>query len=157
MRVLTVGVGPRGAVQLARPLTEVDNELSNLVVILVAVGAAGILLAALLGAVVARTALAPIARFTRRTEGLSASAEPSQRLQVEGRDELARLAGSFNRTLDALERSVQAQRQLVADASHELRTPIASLRANIQVLEQAGRLSATERESLRRDVIAESR
>ena len=155
MRVLTVGVGPRGAVQLARPLTEVDNELSNLVVILVAVGAAGILLAALLGAVVARTALAPIARFTRRTEGLSASAEPSQRLQVEGRDELARLAGSFNRTLDELERSVQAQRQLVADASHELRTPIASLRANIQVLEQAGRLSATERESLRRDVIAE--
>jgi two-component system sensor histidine kinase MprB len=155
MRVLTLGVGPGGAVQLARPLTEVDNELSNLVEILVAVGAAGILLAALLGAVVARTALAPIARFTRRTEGLAASAEATQRLQVEGRDELARLARSFNRTLDELERSVQAQRQLVADASHELRTPIASLRANIQVLEQAERLSPAERESLRRDVIAE--
>ncbi len=155
MRVLTVGVGPRGAVQLARPLTEVDNELSNLVVILVVVGAAGILLAALLGAVVARTALAPIAHFTRRTEGLAASAEPAQRLQVEGRDELARLAVSFNRTLDELERSVQAQRQLVADASHELRTPIASLRANIQVLEQAERLSVSERESLRIDVVAE--
>jgi two-component system, OmpR family, sensor histidine kinase MprB len=155
MRVLTLGVGPGGAVQLARPLTEVDNELSNLVVILVAVGAAGILLAALLGAVVARTALAPIARFTRRTEGLAATAEARQRLQVDGRDELARLASSFNRTLDELERSVQAQRQLVADASHELRTPIASLRANIQVLEQAERLPASERESLRRDVIAE--
>ena len=104
---------------------------------------------------VARTALAPIARFTRRTESLAASAEATQRLQVDGRDELARLAGSFNRTLDELERSVQAQRQLVADASHELRTPIASLRANIQVLEQAERLSASERESLRRDVVAE--
>jgi two-component system, OmpR family, sensor histidine kinase MprB len=155
MRVLTTGVGPGGAVQLARPLTEVDNELGHLVAILLAVGGGGILLAALLGAVVARTALAPIARFTRRTEGLVASAETTQRLQVDGRDELARLARSFNRTLDELERSVQSQRQLVADASHELRTPIASLRANIQVLEQAERLGAGERENLRRDVIAE--
>jgi len=72
-----------------------------------------------------------------------------------GRDELARLATSFNATLDALERSVQAQRQLVADASHELRTPIASLRANIQVLADAERLPAEDQESLRRDIISE--
>jgi two-component system sensor histidine kinase MprB len=155
MRVLTIGAGPSGAVQLARPLTEIDRELSDLVVILLAVGGAGVLLAALLGAVVARAALAPIARFTRRTEGLAASVEATQRLPVEGRDELARLAGSFNRTLDELERSVRSQRQLVADASHELRTPIASLRANIEVLRQVERLSAPERESLLGDVIAE--
>jgi two-component system sensor histidine kinase MprB len=155
MRVLTIGAGPGGALQLARPLAEVDHELSNLVAILLVVGGAGILAAALLGAVVARTALAPIARFTRRTEGLAASAEATQRLEVDGRDELARLARSFNRTLDELERSVQAQRQLVADASHELRTPIASLRANIQVLEQAELLPAAERESLRLDVLDE--
>ena len=76
----------------------------------------------------------PVARFTRRTEALTADPDPSHRLEVEGRDELARLARSFNATLDALEHSVQAQRHLVADASHELRTPIASLRANVQVL-----------------------
>jgi two-component system, OmpR family, sensor histidine kinase MprB len=155
MRLLTLGVGPGGAIQLAQPLTEVDHELGNLVVILLVVGGAGILAAAVLGAVVARTALAPIARFTRRTEGLVGSAAGAQRLEVGGRDELGRLARSFNRTLDELERSVTAQRQLVADASHELRTPITSLRANIQVLEQADRLSGAERESLRRDVIAE--
>jgi two-component system sensor histidine kinase MprB len=155
MRVLTIGVAPGVAAQLARPLTEVDRELSNLVVILLLVGGAGILVSALLGALVARTALAPIARFTRRTEGIAASADTTCRLEVEGRDEIGRLARSFNQTLDELERSVQAQRQLVADASHELRTPISSLRANMQVLEDAGRLPAGERESLRRDVIAE--
>src|SRR5262249_41239745 len=79
----------------------------------------------------------------------------SQRLQVEGQDELARLAQSFNATLDALERSVQAQRHLIADASHELRTPIASLRANIQILSEAGRLPAEEQEGLRRDMVDE--
>jgi two-component system, OmpR family, sensor histidine kinase MprB len=155
VRVLTVGVGPGGAIQLAQPLNEVDHELGNLVVILLVVGGAGVVAAALLGGIVARTALAPIARFTRRTEGLVASAAGTQRLDVGGRDELGRLARSFNRTLDELERSVAAQRQLVADASHELRTPITSLRANIQVLEQADRLGAAERGSLRRDVIAE--
>ena len=155
MRVLTVAVAPGIAAQLARPLTEVDHELSNLVVILLAAGGAGILAAALIGAVVARTALAPIARFTRRTEGIAGSADATQRLKVEGRDELARLARSFNHTLDELERSVHAQRQLVADASHELRTPISSLRANMQVLDDARRLPAAERESLRRDVIDE--
>ena len=52
-------------------------------------------------------------------------------MDVEGDDELARLARSFNTTLDELEQSVAAQRHLVADAGHELRTPIASIRANI--------------------------
>jgi two-component system sensor histidine kinase MprB len=155
LRVLTAGTDARGAVMVARPLTEVDNELSGLLLLLAAIGAAGIALAMLLGALVARTALAPIARFTRRTEALSGSLDSSQRLEVRGRDELARLAQSFNATLGALERSVAAQRHLIADAGHELRTPIASLRANIQVLQEAERLPPHELESLRVDVVAE--
>ncbi len=155
LRVLTTGTGINGAVLVAQPLTAVENELSHLLVILALIGAGGVVLAALLGALVARTALAPIARFTQRTETLTGNLDLSRRLQVHGRDELARLADSFNATLDALERSVQAQRQLIADASHELRTPIASLRANIQVLEDADRLPAAEQESLRADIVAE--
>jgi two-component system sensor histidine kinase MprB len=117
--------------------------------------AGGIALAAGLGALVARTALAPIDRFTRRTEQLATDPDPSERMEVEGGEELERLARSFNATLDALERSVEAQRQLVADASHELRTPIASLRANIQTLGEADRLPVSERVALRADVVAE--
>ena len=74
---------------------------------------------------------------------------------MNGRDELARLAASFNATLEELERSVAAQRHLIADAGHELRTPIASLRANIQVLQDAARLAPEDREALRRDIIDE--
>jgi two-component system, OmpR family, sensor histidine kinase MprB len=155
LRVLTLGVGSRGAVQVARPLTEADRALDRLLLILIFAGGAGILVAVVLGAVVARTALAPVARFTRRTESLTANPDVSQRLEVTGKDELARLAGSFNATLDALERSVEAQRHLVADASHELRTPIASLRANIQTLEDAERLPPAERAALRDDIISE--
>jgi two-component system, OmpR family, sensor histidine kinase MprB len=155
LRVLTVGIGPRGAVLVARPLTEVEHELSRLLLILALIGGAGIVLAAILGTLVARTALAPIARFTRRTETLTGNLDLSRRLEVEGRDELARLAESFNATLDALERSVRAQRHLIADASHELRTPISSLRANIQILGDAERLPAHEQEGLRRDIVEE--
>jgi two-component system sensor histidine kinase MprB len=155
LRMLTLGTGKAGAVLIARPLSEVEHELGRLVLILALIGAGGIVLAALLGALVARTALAPVARFTRRTETLTGNLDLSQRLEVEGRDELARLAESFNATLDALERSVAAQRHLIADASHELRTPISSLRANIQVLGEAERLPPQEQESLRRDIIGE--
>jgi two-component system, OmpR family, sensor histidine kinase MprB len=155
LRVLTIGTGASGAVLIARPLTEMNRELSRILLLLVIVGAAGIALAAILGALVARVALAPIARFTKRTEALTGNLDLSRRLDVEGRDELARLAGSFNTTLDALERSVEAQRQLIADAGHELRTPIASLRANIQVLGEAERLPVAEQVSLRRDIVSE--
>ena len=153
LRLLTVGAGPAGAVQVARPLNETDRVLHRVLWIMVAIGVAGVLLAAALGEAVARAALAPVRRFTERTEAVAADA--SQRMDVERDDELGRLATSFNATLDALERSVEAQRQLVADASHELRTPIASLRANIQVLEDADRLAPADRDALRADIVAE--
>jgi two-component system sensor histidine kinase MprB len=140
-------------VQVARPLNETDRVLHRVLAILIVIGIAGVALAALLGEAVARAALAPVRRFTDRTEAVAADASP--RMEVERDDELGRLATSFNSTLDALERSVEAQRQLVADASHELRTPIASLRANIQVLQDAHRLAPADRDALRDDIVAE--
>jgi two-component system sensor histidine kinase MprB len=73
-------------------------------------------------------------------------------LPAEGRDELARLGGSFNTMLGALEASREAQRQLVADASHELRTPLTSTRANVELLARAPDLPAHEREQIVGDV-----
>jgi two-component system sensor histidine kinase MprB len=156
LRVLTRALpSGSGALQVARPLTEVDHSLRKILVVLAIVAAAGIALAAGLGALVARAALAPIGRFTRRTEEIAGNPDPVERIEARGNDELARLARSFNATLDALEHSVEAQRHLVADASHELRTPLASLRANIQTIEDADRLPENERAALRADILSE--
>jgi two-component system, OmpR family, sensor histidine kinase MprB len=157
LRVLVTGIGSRGALAVALPLHDVDHALSSQLLLLALISAAGIAFAALLGILVARTALAPIARFTRQTESIAAKAAQTEheRLDVAGDDELARLARTFNTTLDALERSVEAQRNLVADASHELRTPIASIRANLQLLRDEALLSDDDRESLRADMIDE--
>jgi two-component system, OmpR family, sensor histidine kinase MprB len=155
LRVLVYGAGSHGALMVALPLTDVDKALRSQLLLMIVIALAGIALAALLGILVARTALAPIARFTRRTESIATTPDLSQRLEVEGDDELARLANTFNTTLDALERSVDAQRNLVADASHELRTPIATLRANLQLMRDEDRLAPEDREALREDMIEE--
>jgi two-component system sensor histidine kinase MprB len=155
LRVLTVGIGQFGAAQIARPLTEVDNSLHRVLLIMFVMAAAGIALAAFMGGGVARAALAPVRRFTSGTERIAASGDVSRRMEADGDDELARLARSFNATLDELERSVEAQRNLVADAGHELRTPISSIRANIQLLEDADRLPEHELAAVRRDIVQE--
>jgi two-component system sensor histidine kinase MprB len=157
LRVLVRGAGQYGAVQVALPLTQVDDALSHQLRVLVIIAAAGVALAALLGLLVARTALAPIGRFTRQTEAIAANPDrlDTERIDVHGGDELARLAHTFNDTLDALDASVQAQRNLVADASHELRTPIATIRANLQLMRDEELLSPEDREALRRDIIEE--
>jgi two-component system sensor histidine kinase MprB len=156
LRVLTVADPvDHHAVQVLLPLSSVDHELHGLLVVFVIAILCGVLVAAGLGGLIGRAALAPIGRFTRRTETVSTALDGSQRLEEGGPTELARLAASFNRTLEALERSVQAQRHLVADASHELRTPIAALRSNIQIFLDSGRLPAAERVSLQAAIVAE--
>src|SRR5947208_160848 len=140
---------------VARPLSEVDSVLHRVQLILLVMVAGGIAVGAAMGGGIARAALAPVRRFTSGTEAIATSGDVSRRMEVVGDDELARLARSFNTTLDELEQSVEAQRHLVADAGHELRTPIASLRANIQVLEDADRLPPAEAAALRNDIVPE--
>jgi two-component system sensor histidine kinase MprB len=157
IRVLATGVGSRGALLVALPLTEIDHTLSRELLLVLLIAAGGIALAALLALLVARTAIAPITRFTRQTEEIAANPArlDTQRIDVSGHDELARLGRTFNSTLDALGESIESQRNLVADASHELRTPIASLRANLQLLRDEERLPEADRTALREDMIDE--
>jgi len=153
VRVLTAPYVPGLAVQLARPLDEVDRTLRRLAFILVAFTLGGLVLGAGLGRVVAQAALRPVRRLSEATEHVARTHDLSRRIEAQGRDELAQLAGNFNRMLAALDRSLGAQRQLVADASHELRTPLTSVRTNIEVLAGAKRLPPGERERLLADVV----
>ncbi|HLM84659.1 MAG TPA: HAMP domain-containing sensor histidine kinase [Solirubrobacteraceae bacterium] len=145
LRVLAEPLGRGHAVQFAQSLTEVDGLLGRLRLILLLVLVGGIALAALLGRLVAGAAVLPLKRLTQATEHVAQTRDLSGRIEPSGEDEIGRLASSFNAMLDALERSVgaldasvHAQRQLVADASHELRTPVTSLRTNIEILQQQG-------------------
>jgi len=138
----------------------VDELLSHLRLILVAICLGGIALAALLGRLVAGAAVLPVKRLTRATEHVAETMDLSGRIRSAGEDEIGRLAVSFNAMLDALEQSmraldqsVHAQRQLVADASHELRTPVTSLRTNIEILQQAEGMGTEDRRRLLDDVV----
>jgi two-component system sensor histidine kinase MprB len=140
------------AVEIGRSLAATDQALSRIKLILFLVAGGGIGIAIALGLAVSGAALAPVRRLTQATEDVTETRDLSRRIDARGRDELSRLAASFNTMLAALEDSARAQRQLVADASHELRTPLTSLRTNIEVLSRENGLANEERENLLRDV-----
>ena len=153
VRVITVPYSQGFAIQIARPLTEVDHSLSRIRTYLFLIAAIGIALAAALGLAVARTALAPVRRLTGATEKVAETRDLSERIDATGTDELSRLAASFNTMLAALEESTRAQQQLVGDASHELRTPLTSLRTNVEVLAGGRELPEDERKRLLHDIL----
>ena len=152
LRVLTAALGRDGAVQFARSLEGVDDVLARLRIVLAAIVVGGIGLAALLAWLVSRRVIAPITGLTEAAEHVGETEDLSRRIDVSRDDELGRLASRFNSMLDtlqgsreALASSVEAQRQLVADASHELRTPVASLRTDIETLIEHPYLPAEQR------------
>jgi two-component system, OmpR family, sensor histidine kinase MprB len=155
VRVRVVSVGDGLAVQFGRSLEEVHESLRQLVVTLGVISAGAVGVALLLGRVVASAAVAPVHRLSDAAETVAHTGDLSHHISVPGRDELGRLAGSFNTMLDALESSLSQQRQLVADASHELRTPLASVRTNVEVLQRGNGLEPAEREQLLGDVVAQ--
>jgi two-component system sensor histidine kinase MprB len=152
VRVLTVQAGPGVAVTYIRPLTDVDSSLGALAWRLGMVAAAGLVAAALAGIWVARAALRPVRRFTEVVEHVARTDDLGTRVEVSGRDEIARLGVSFNDMTEALESERQRQRRLVSDAGHELRTPLTGLRTAVDLLvrsERTGReLSPAHRRTL---------
>jgi two-component system sensor histidine kinase MprB len=153
--LLTTGVLEEGgALQLAT-LLNVGSVLDRLGIVLGAVALSGVLLAVVLGWLVAQTALVPLNALTATVEDLAETTDVTRRLSPGGPDELGRLRRTFNRLLEALEFSRRAQSQLVVDASHELRTPLTSLRTNLEVIRRVDELSVADRSVLVDDVLVQ--
>jgi two-component system, OmpR family, sensor histidine kinase MprB len=153
VRVLTVPLAGGGALQLGEP-TDILYGVFRAVLgttALIALGAAAV--SGGVGLLLGRTVLRPVRRLTAVAEHVSRTGDPAARITTAERDELGRLARSFNAMLAALESALAAQRRLVSDASHELRTPLTSLRTNIEVLAAPDGLPPGERGRLTRDLV----
>ena len=156
VRVYVAPAGRERAVMAEQAVTDLNSTLHDLAAILIAIAVAGVAIAVVLGWFVARAAAAPVHLLRQTAEHVRSTGDLSRRISVKGTDDLGRLGRSFNDMLDALEDSQRAQRQLVADASHELRTPVATIRTNLEVLARNPDLPTEEREPLLRDLIGES-
>jgi len=152
MRLVTSHIGSGEALQIARPLADDDATLRRLRYGFAIVAVCALVLSILIGSWVAEKALSPVRRLTRAAEDVARTRDLSVRLETRGDDEVARLGAAFNQMLEALDRSLTAQRRLVADASHEFRTPLTSIRANAELLER-GRVREAEQNAVARAVV----
>jgi heavy metal sensor kinase len=136
-------------VVVGSPLEPTDEELESLREVLAYLIPIALLLAGAGGWFLARQSLAPVAAMVARARKIGVD-DVGARLPVANpRDELGRLAETFNDLLNRLEASLTQQRQFMADASHELRTPVTTSRTAAAVaLQQPHRSEEEYRETL---------
>lgn len=144
---------------LSQSLGPTHQVLDRLALVLGIIGGIGVVIAAAAGTAVGRTGVRPVSRLTSAAERVARTDDLTP-IPVTGNDELARLTMSFNAMLRALADSRERQSRLVADAGHELKTPLTSLRTNAELLTAAGRPGAPtipdeEMAAMRRDLVAQ--
>jgi len=142
-----------GTLQIARSLSESDGVLSRLRFQLAAVVGIATAAAAGLGWAVATRLVRPIVRLRDATHRIATTHDLSTPIDVEGPGEVGSLASSFSTMVAEVGRSQEAQRRLVSDASHEMRTPLTSLRSNVELLRQIELLPEVERREVIGDVL----
>jgi two-component system OmpR family sensor kinase len=129
VRRLTVSAAKvRYIVMVGNSLDATDDELGDLREILAWVVPVGLLIAGLGGWFLARKSLAPVVAMAEQARRIGVGGVDGRLPVANPRDELGRLAATFNELLDRLGASMAQQRQFMADASHELRTPVATAR-----------------------------
>ncbi len=139
LRVLTAPIRTQtqlaGYLQVGLSLDANDAALAQLTRILLVGGAAGVVLAGVGGAFLARQALRPIDIITHTAIAITDAGDLGRRIPAAPtRDEVGRLARTFNHMLERLEALFRSQQRFTADISHELRTPLTTIRGNVDVM-----------------------
>ena len=125
-----VGGGP-GAVVVAADVSDVNENLGDIRRVTLVAAILGVLAGVAAAWALTRRAMRPLIRLTGAAEEISRSAAGDERLPAPGTgDEVARLADTLNRMLGSLEAAREREQRFVADAAHELRTPITALLGN---------------------------
>jgi heavy metal sensor kinase len=153
-------LGRRRVLVVAESLDQVEASTQRVLRLLLLAGPVALAATALVGWWLARKALLPVARMTAEADAIEIDRLHERIAVPHAADELARLAMTLNAMLDRLESGVADKRRLVADASHELRSPLAVMRTELDVTLRGDRLPDEAREALesvREEVVSMSR
>jgi two-component system sensor histidine kinase MprB len=152
-RILTRRGSHGETIQLAQSLADPDATLRDIGLLMVALVLGAAVVAVVAGRLVANAGLRPVHRLTYAATQIADTQDLQHPIPIVGNDEVGQLGHAFNRMLAALGSAREAQQELIEDSAHELRTPMSSLRTNIELLIHAGdRLTPADRTALMTDL-----
>ncbi|MGE5334104.1 MAG: sensor histidine kinase [Nitrososphaerota archaeon] len=133
-------------VEALAPLGAIDHSMEVFRILLVGLIVLGLAVALTGSCLVAGTALRPIARMIDTAGTIAHSRDLSKRIETpRARDEIGRLARTFNTMLASIEGAYTAQQRFVSDASHELRAPLTAIQANLELLQRHPEMTDADR------------
>jgi two-component system, OmpR family, sensor kinase len=138
-----------GAVRVSRSVADVQRNVTRATVGIVVVALAGLVAGLVLAFVLARSLARPLSNLATTARRFGRGDLRARAGELEGGDEVEQLAASFDEMADRLERNAYAQREFVANASHQLRTPLTGMKLRL-----GSALADTDDPELRRQILA---